>query len=368
MDHLKLTYNKLAVDDIVELVSSPSCGAVSMFCGTTRDNFDGKTVVELEYEAYESMALKVMKEVCVEMRQNWPSIENIAIYHRLGLVPVKQSSIIIAVSSPHREAALLSTQYCIENVKGRIPIWKKEKYGKDDETAPAWKENKECPWSSNNQFVLKTERAACNEMSSNETKSIQPETEDDDLVQIKASNSEILRRINRFMERKREMLNMTNVLDFCVPNTSNIDLHTETNSCARIDAVLTRRKDSKSHLRVRRVHNVQGPLTMHSMEVNSISNNDGISERLANAEQHLLLNKPIPTDIYERIKRIEDRILELESLSPEYCQFWKHLPSMPLPPLQRLLSTSQNLKRKRDSDSLVDIEKRIEHLQREALE
>lgn len=83
-------------------------------------------------------------------------------------------------------------------------------------------------------------------MSSNETKS---ETEDDDLVQIKASNSEILRRINRFMERKREMLNMTNVLDFCVPTTSNIDLNTETNSCARIDAVLTRRKDSKSHLR-----------------------------------------------------------------------------------------------------------------------
>lgn len=82
MDYLKLTHEKLPVDKITEQVISPKCGAVSVFIGTTRDNFEGKTVVTLEYEAYETMALKVLKEICTRIREEWPEIENIAIYHR----------------------------------------------------------------------------------------------------------------------------------------------------------------------------------------------------------------------------------------------------------------------------------------------
>lgn len=82
MNYLKLTQEKLEVDQITELVTSPDCGAISIFVGTTRDNFDGKNVIELEYEAYESMALKVMEELCNEIREKWNQIKNIAIYHR----------------------------------------------------------------------------------------------------------------------------------------------------------------------------------------------------------------------------------------------------------------------------------------------
>lgn len=82
MDHLKLTHHGLSVEEISELVKSASCGAISVFIGTTRDNFEGKTVVTLEYEAYESMALKVLKDICAKIREQWPGIENIAIYHR----------------------------------------------------------------------------------------------------------------------------------------------------------------------------------------------------------------------------------------------------------------------------------------------
>lgn len=83
MEHLKLTHDKLSVEHISDLVVSPKCGAISIFVGTTRDNFEGKSVVNLEYEVYESMAMKTLQNICTEIREKWPSIENIAIYHRL---------------------------------------------------------------------------------------------------------------------------------------------------------------------------------------------------------------------------------------------------------------------------------------------
>lgn len=63
---------------------------------------------------------------------------------RLGKVPVKEASIVIAISSPHRLEAMQATQFCIDNVKSFVPIWKKEIYANE---TPEWKENKECRWS-----------------------------------------------------------------------------------------------------------------------------------------------------------------------------------------------------------------------------
>lgn len=148
MDHLKFTIEKIHVEEITNLVTSPTCGAVSVFMGTTRDNFDGKPVVKLEYEAYESMGIKALKQICCDIREKWISVENIAIYHRLGIVPVTEASIVIAISSPHREEAIKATEWCINSVKKSVPIWKKEFYGGVD-SMPQWKENKECAWSSN---------------------------------------------------------------------------------------------------------------------------------------------------------------------------------------------------------------------------
>ncbi|KAF5305732.1 hypothetical protein FQR65_LT07628 [Abscondita terminalis] len=132
---------------IPPLSGGPTCGAISIFVGTTRDKFDGKTILNLQYECYESMAMKSLKELCVEIRKQWPDVHAIAIHHRLGTVPLKEASVIIAISSPHRATAMTAVVWCIENLKKTVPIWKKEVFSDNTEE---WKENKECAWSEYN--------------------------------------------------------------------------------------------------------------------------------------------------------------------------------------------------------------------------
>ncbi|XP_005091783.1 molybdopterin synthase catalytic subunit [Aplysia californica] len=143
MDIVDVTEKKLSVDTITELVSDDTCGAVSLFIGTTRNNFDNKEVLRLEYEAYEPMAKKKMLEVCASIRQQW-QVHKIAMIHRIGVVPVKEASIIIAISSAHRKESLDAVQYAINTVKAVVPVWKKEIYADD---SSSWKQNKECAWS-----------------------------------------------------------------------------------------------------------------------------------------------------------------------------------------------------------------------------
>jgi len=143
MDHIDIRDTALSVDEVTSLVTSPTSGAVSLFVGTTRNNFNGRTVVRLEYEAYVPMARRELANICSSIRQQWPSVENIAMHHRLGLVPICEASVIVAVSSPHRAAALEATTYAIDTLKASVPIWKKEVY---QEGEPQWKENTECTW------------------------------------------------------------------------------------------------------------------------------------------------------------------------------------------------------------------------------
>ena len=128
VDYLNITNDKLNLEDINEKVSSPECGAISIFIGTTRNTMGDKKVARLEYESYDSMAFKEMKKICNYIRETWPSIRNIAIYHRIGYVAIKEASIIIAISSPHRKDSLEAVNYCINQVKTTVPIWKKVKY------------------------------------------------------------------------------------------------------------------------------------------------------------------------------------------------------------------------------------------------
>lgn len=143
---LRLTFERLDVGELNELVAHESCGAVALFVGTTRDNFEGKEVVLLQYEAYEAMALKSMNGICEELRKRWPELVHIGIHHRLGTVPVKEASVVIAVSSPHREAALEAVRWAIDELKKSVPVWKKEQYA-EGQGCSEWKENKECTWS-----------------------------------------------------------------------------------------------------------------------------------------------------------------------------------------------------------------------------
>jgi len=82
MIDLKIVSSELDVGSAINAVNLPQCGAISIFIGTTRENFNGNKVKTLFYEAYESMALNEMEAVTVLAKQKWPEVVNIAIHHR----------------------------------------------------------------------------------------------------------------------------------------------------------------------------------------------------------------------------------------------------------------------------------------------
>ncbi|XP_062870301.1 molybdopterin synthase catalytic subunit [Trichomycterus rosablanca] len=143
LDLIKLTTDKLSTDTVSASVTCSSCGAISLFIGTTRDHFDGKKVVRLEYEAYVPMAESELKKICADVRVRWPAVRHICIHHRLDVVPITEASVIVGISSPHRSDSLEAVRYCIDTLKSTVPIWKKEVYESEES---CWKENKECLW------------------------------------------------------------------------------------------------------------------------------------------------------------------------------------------------------------------------------
>lgn len=130
--------NLIDLAKYVNYVSASQAGAIATFSGTTRDTFEGKTVVELRYEAYVPMAIRQMKSICSSARSSW-DIHSIAVVHRLGTVPVGEMSVFIAVSAVHRADALDACKFLIDELKASVPIWKKEVYSNGE----VWKENSE---------------------------------------------------------------------------------------------------------------------------------------------------------------------------------------------------------------------------------
>ncbi|XP_047315335.1 molybdopterin synthase catalytic subunit [Impatiens glandulifera] len=122
----------------ISYIQAPHCGAISTFFGTTRDNFNGKTVVELHYEAYVPMAVKCIKSICSSARSSW-NLNGIVVIHRLGSVAVGETSIFVAASSVHRGDSLDACKFLIDEFKATVPIWKKEVYSDGE----VWKENAE---------------------------------------------------------------------------------------------------------------------------------------------------------------------------------------------------------------------------------
>ncbi|KNA20557.1 hypothetical protein SOVF_051100 [Spinacia oleracea] len=128
--------NPIDIVKYINFVRAPECGAIATFSGTTRDIFDGKTVVELRYEAYVPMAIRCIKSICTSAREMW-NLNLIAVAHCLGPVSVGETSIFIAISSVHRVDALDACKYLIDELKASVPIWKKEVYANGE----VWKEN-----------------------------------------------------------------------------------------------------------------------------------------------------------------------------------------------------------------------------------
>lgn len=129
----EITDQPLSLDDVSARVSRPDCGAIVTFAGTVR----GKTVTEsgardtdfLEYEAYTAMAEEMMAQIGTEIQERWPSVAEVSILHRVGRCEIGESSVVIAVSTPHRgDGCFDACRYAIERLKAMVPIWKQENW------------------------------------------------------------------------------------------------------------------------------------------------------------------------------------------------------------------------------------------------
>lgn len=126
---LGLDHDPLPVPVAYDWVVRPDCGAVALFSGTARDHAEGRPGVDnLEYEAYEEQVVPRLGAIADEIRSRWPDVGRIALLHRIGDVAVGESAVIVAVSSPHREAAFAAARFGIDTLKTTVPIWKRERW------------------------------------------------------------------------------------------------------------------------------------------------------------------------------------------------------------------------------------------------
>ena len=123
----RLSELPLSLDDAVREVASDEAGAIATFSGTTRAHSRGREVVRLEYEAYEGMAEAEMERIAAKLQERH-SLIAVAIHHRVGVVGIGETSVVIAVSSAHRASALAACAEAIDTLKETVPLWKKEIY------------------------------------------------------------------------------------------------------------------------------------------------------------------------------------------------------------------------------------------------
>lgn len=126
---LGLSEHPLPVGAAADWAVLPRCGAVVLFSGTARDHAPGRDAVDLlEYEAYEEQVVPRLEALAGEMRRRWPDLGRVALLHRIGAVPVGESSVVVVASSPHRPEAFDAARYGIDTLKATVPIWKRERW------------------------------------------------------------------------------------------------------------------------------------------------------------------------------------------------------------------------------------------------
>lgn len=123
----RLSENPLSLEAAVDEVRADDAGAIATFVGTTRRRSRDRDVLHLEYEAYEGMAEQVMESLAQELKARHELCE-VAIHHRIGRVDIGETSVVIAVSAPHRAHALAACREAIDELKVSVPLWKKEVY------------------------------------------------------------------------------------------------------------------------------------------------------------------------------------------------------------------------------------------------
>jgi molybdopterin synthase catalytic subunit len=126
---LSLTEAALPVAEVYEWCVHPSCGAVVLFSGTVRDHAEGRDdVTHLDYEAYTEQVLVTFEQIDAELRTRYPGVQRVALLHRVGRLLIEESSVVVAVSAPHRDEAFAAARFGIDTVKESAPIWKRESW------------------------------------------------------------------------------------------------------------------------------------------------------------------------------------------------------------------------------------------------
>ena len=124
---IKVTSEKLDLQECYNFVTDDSCGGISAFVGTVRNDTKGKEVKQLDFSTYKPMAIKEMQKIADLALEKYP-IEKIAIHHAEGLLQIGEIPVIITTSSKHRKAAFDACQFAIDTLKETVPIWKKEHF------------------------------------------------------------------------------------------------------------------------------------------------------------------------------------------------------------------------------------------------
>ena len=122
-----ITNEELHPDRFTSLVRRDTNGAVVTFLGTTRDTFEGRRVIRLEYEAYEEMAYRELEGIRQQLKVEF-GVDDVAIGHRIGVVDIGEISLVVAVASSHRGEAFQACHEAVNRLKHSVPIWKKEFY------------------------------------------------------------------------------------------------------------------------------------------------------------------------------------------------------------------------------------------------
>lgn len=141
--YLELTYTPLDTINILNQISSPSAGANILFLGTTRDTFDNRPVSQLSYSAYAPLALKTLTTIARDTFTRYEGIKGVSISHRLGVVPVTEASIAIAVSAAHRGPGWKAAEDVLERCKEKLEVWKREEFVGERPEEGEWRANRD---------------------------------------------------------------------------------------------------------------------------------------------------------------------------------------------------------------------------------
>ena len=122
---IKISSEKLSLEECYEFVTDDSCGGIVAFVGTVRDRTQSKEVTQLDFSTYKPMAIKEMQHIA-EIAIKKFEIKKMAIHHAEGMLQIGDIPVIITVGSPHRKAAFEACEFAIDTLKETVPIWKKE--------------------------------------------------------------------------------------------------------------------------------------------------------------------------------------------------------------------------------------------------